>query len=167
MLDNILKSLVHEQGQTAVVQNNAVPNEHNEAVMQEAQQSIFSGLQHMAKENPQQLQQLVDADGDGVQDSPAVNNVANHFAGNISNKFGIPSGAAKSLAIMLIPIVLGKLFKKTKDPNDKSIGLDDLLGGLMGGGGLGGMLGGGQHQQQTGGNKPGFGLDDLGKMFGR
>lgn len=150
MLD-ILKSLIQEQGQSAVVQNNEVPNEHNDAVIQEAEHSIFSGLQQMAKDDPQQLQQLVDADGDGIQDNPAVNNVANNFAGNITSKFGIPSGAAKSLAMMLIPIVLGKLFKKAKDPNDKSIGLNDILGGLVGGGGLGGMLGGvlggNQHQQ--------------------
>lgn len=169
MFDNLLKSLVQQEGQSAVVQNSAVPNEHNEAVMQEATHSITSGLQEMAHNDPQQLQALMNSDANDPH-NPAVNNMANHFAGNITNKFGIPSGAAKGLAMMLIPIVLGKLFGKAKDPNDKSISMTDILGGLTGGGGLGGMLGkmtGGSSQgnQKSGGG--GFGLDDLGKMFGR
>jgi hypothetical protein len=167
----ILKGLITEYGQNAVVNNQDVPNDQNQNVLEEAQNSITQSLQQMAVNNPGQLKQMVDADGDGIQDTEGANNIANQFAGNIANRFGIPAGAAKSIAISLIPVVLGKLFGKAKDPNDKSIGINDILGGLAGGGGVGGILGGflgGNQQNDTNakGNQPGFGLDDLGKMFG-
>ena len=44
-----LTQLVQQFGKDAVVKNDAVPNEQNEAVMQEASNSILDGLKNMAK----------------------------------------------------------------------------------------------------------------------
>jgi hypothetical protein len=43
-----LTQLVQQFGEDAVVKNSAIPNEHNEAVMKEAGNSIFASLQKMA-----------------------------------------------------------------------------------------------------------------------
>ncbi len=137
----ILQNIIREQGQGPIVENNEIPNEHNETVMKEAENSITQGFKEMAEKNPQQLQSLMDS-GDHVDAShPAVSNIANNFAGNIASKLGINASTAKSIAMMVIPMVISKFINKAKDPNDKSIGLQDILGGLTGGGGLGGVLG--------------------------
>jgi hypothetical protein len=47
MLDQLMQ-LIQQSGQQAVVENTEVPNENNEAIMQEAQSSIASGLQGLA-----------------------------------------------------------------------------------------------------------------------
>lgn len=165
-----LSEIMKQVGHSAVVENAAVPNEHNEAVMQEAQKSILDGIQNM---NPAQITQMVEqgtaANGEGV------NNITNQFAGNIAEKFGINSGMAKTIGASLIPIVLGKLMNKAKDPNDQSFGLQDILGSLTGGGAAAAGNGGIQNTINSIGSK--FGLDkdgdgdvdlnDVTKLFGK
>ncbi|MFZ0595552.1 MAG: hypothetical protein WAM46_01105 [Flavobacterium sp.] len=45
-----LTQLVQQYGNSAVVKNDAVPNEQNEAVISETSNSIFAGLQKIASE---------------------------------------------------------------------------------------------------------------------
>ncbi len=45
-----LTQLVQQYGGDAVVNNSAVPNEHNEAVLNETSNSIFAGLQKIVSE---------------------------------------------------------------------------------------------------------------------
>ncbi len=180
--------LVRENGQQTVVKNPAVPNSQNEAVMQEASSSIFSGMQHMMQTGgPGALKSLFEGVQSGNTNHPAVQQVANDFSGNLMQKFGLDSGAAKALAISLIPMVLGKLMHRTQNaPQGSGFSIGSILGSLMGGGALGGLMGGGQSQQaqaQSGGmmgslssmgakmglDKDGDGdtdLNDLMSMFG-
>ena len=51
-----LMNRIRQFGQSSVVENPAVPNEHNEDVMKEAGSSIFSGLKGLAD----------DGDTDGI-----------------------------------------------------------------------------------------------------
>ncbi len=44
MLEQLMQ-LIQQSGQQSVVDNTEVPNEHNDAILNEAQQSITSGLQ--------------------------------------------------------------------------------------------------------------------------
>ncbi len=162
--------LVRESGQQTVVENPAVPNEHNEAVMQEASSSIFSGLQNMMQTGgPGALKGLFEGVQSGDNNHPAVQQVANQFSGNLMQKFGLDSGAAKALAISLIPMVLGKLMNRSQNaPQGSGFSIGNILGSLMGGGGiggaLGGLMGGGNQAQPQQANAGGGMLGSLSSM---
>lgn len=162
MFDELM-NIIRGEGQDAVVNNPAVPNEQNEAVMQEAGSSIMDSMQGMLQQGgPGALKELFAGVQSGDPNHPAVQQVANNFSGGLMEKFGLNSGAAKALAMSLIPIVLSKIMSRASANNGQGTGgfnLGSILGGLMGGGnnagssgGLGGMLGGlfggGQQQQQ-------------------
>lgn len=162
-----LSEILNQASKSAIVENADVPNEHNEAVTQEAQNSILAGLQNM---NPAQITQMVEQGTDA--NSEGVNNITNQFAGNIAEKFGINSNMAKTIGASLIPMVMGKLFNKAKDPNDQSFGLQDILGSLTGGGAASGGI---QNTINSIGGKLGLDkdgdgdvdLNDITKMFGK
>jgi len=130
-----LTQLVQEFGQDAVVKNNAVPNEHNGAVMEEAGNSIFSSLQKLASEGgAEKLAGLLQ--GNNAQDpsNPAVQQITQQLTGSLGEKFGLSGTDAAGVAGSLIPKILGGLVGKANDPND-SFQLTDLIGAISGGGG--------------------------------
>jgi len=130
-----LTQLVQQFGQDAVVKNNAVPNEQNEAVMNEASTSIFSGLQKMASEGGiEQLASLFQ--GKNAQDinNPAVQNLTQQLSVNLNQKFGLSTETSSGLAGNMVTQVLGSLVNKAKDPNDKSFQISDIIGAITGGG---------------------------------
>ena len=130
-----LMQMIQQQGQEAVVNNPEVPNEHNDAVMQEASSSIMSGMTQMLQQGgPGALKTLFEGVQSGDNNNPAVQQLSSGFAGNIMEKFGLNSNAAKAIAISLIPVVLGKLMNRAKDPNDQGFNIGSILGSLMGGG---------------------------------
>lgn len=163
-----LSQILQQQGQQSVVENPDVPNEHNGAVLQEANNSIFDGLKNLlAKSNPQDAANMLQ-NGD-FQDAanPAVSQISGSFVENISRKFGISPERAQSIAATLIPMVLSKLTGKAKDPNETGFNIQDMLGNLQGG-----------NLQQTASNvgaklgldKDGDGdvdMGDLGRVFSR
>jgi hypothetical protein len=169
-----LMQLVRESGQQSVVENPEVPNEHNEAVMHEATSSIAGSVQNlMQTEGPGAVQSLVEDAQNGNTDNPHVQQVSNHFAGNLMQKFGLNSGAAQSIAASLIPMVLGRL-AGGGGGNSGGFNIGNILGSLTGGGGQagsGGMLGGlSSLGAKFGLDKDGDGdvdMSDLGSMFKR
>jgi len=148
MLDQLFQ-MIQQSSQQAVVENNEVPNEHNEAVMQEAQNSIISGLSNLASSG--QINNLLESAGNGQalnNSNPAVQQISNNFMGNIMQKFGISNQAAASIAATVIPMVLGKIMNKGgQSQNNAGGGFD--LGGL-----ISSITGGGQQNQASG--KGGF-----------
>jgi hypothetical protein len=124
---------------------------------------------------PGAIKNLFEGVQSGDANHPAVQGMANNFAGNIMEKFGINGNAAKAIAVSLIPMVLSKVMSRAKDPNDSGFDIGGILGSLMGGGGaggaLGGMLGGNSNapgqpqQQQQGGDLMGQ-LSSMGAKFG-
>ncbi len=130
-----LNEIIRQFGQSAVVDNADVPNEHNDAVMQEAQSSIMNGLQGMvANGQISQLTDMLNSGGSLDQNNPAVQGMANNFLGGITEKFGISKETATKIAMSLIPMVLAQFSKKAGDPNDNSLNITDILGSLTGGG---------------------------------
>lgn len=130
-----LTQLVQQFGNDAVVKNNAIPNENNEAVMNEASSSIFSGLQKMASEGG--IEQLAGLfQGNNAQDStnPAVKQLTDQLTGSLGEKFGLSSATASGVASSMIPQILGSLIGKAKDPNDSSFQITDLIGAISGDG---------------------------------
>lgn len=132
MLDQ-LTQLVQEFGQDAIVKNEAIPNEQNEAALKETSNSIFSSLKNIA--NDVDLSQIVGLlQGKDIdKNNPAIQKITNEVSNSLTQKLGISSSAATSSASAMIPKVLGSLINKANDPKDNSINLSGLLDSLTGG----------------------------------
>lgn len=174
MLDQLMQ-LVQQQGQKTIVENPKVPNEKNEAVMQEASGSVFSGLQDILRTGgPVALKNLFQGAETQDTSNPQVQQIENHFAGNLSQKLGFDANTAKSIAISIIPMVLNQLTNKTKDPNNSSFNIQDMLGSLTGSGSTSNTGGGMMSNLSSIGAKLGLDKDkdgdvdmqDLMGMFG-
>ena len=142
MLEELLQ-LVQQHSQQAVVENTAIPTEHNEAVMNEAVNAITNGLQNYGQGNAEGIMQLFQSQGGVSADHPAVQGISNNFVESITSKFGISSTQAQSIAASIIPMVMAKFIHKTNDPNDQSFNFQNIIGAFTGGssGGLSGILG--------------------------
>ena len=143
MLDQLFQ-MIQESSQQAVIHNTDVPNEHNEAVMQEAQNAIINGLSSMAASG--QINGLLDDAGNGrAMDvaHPAVQQISNSFMGGIMEKFGINSKTAASIAAIIIPMVLSKMMNKGQQTQGNGFDLGGLLSSLAGGAQQGASTNGG------------------------
>lgn len=171
MLEN-LNQLVRENVQDTVVNNQDIPNEKNEEVIQAASGSIFDSLKDQLSSGN------LDALADVFQSGNAGNSpVAQQAAGSFTDKLaglGINAATAKSIAASVIPVIVGKFASKTTDPNDHSFNIADVLGKLGGSDGkfdvsdILGMFNGRQNTQtnQLNGSSPDGGiLDKLKGMF--
>ncbi len=142
MLENLL-SLVTQNANQAIVQNNAIPNENNDAAIQAVTQSIMGGLQDQVQAgNHDGLLSLLGGKSD-VMNNPIVSQLAQGAAGQLMDKFGVDSGAAQQIVAQLIPTVMQQMVQKTNNPADSSFDLGGVVGALSGGNvpsGLGGLL---------------------------
>jgi uncharacterized protein YidB (DUF937 family) len=172
MLEQLM-GLIKDHSQDAIVNNPAIPNEHNNAAMQTILSSVVGGLANQqAAGNSSGLWSLLSgAAGGNVSNNPIVSGIANSAISGLMEKFGLDKNAAGGIISAVLPQVMGSLINKTNDPNDSSFDLSSIMGAVMGGGaqqqggGLGNILGsvlGGAGQQQGGG-----GLGDiLGSVLG-
>ena len=136
-----LTQLVQQFGNDAVVKNNAIPNEQNEAVMNEASSSILSGLQKMVSEGGvEQLAGLFNGNNATNTSNPAVQQLTEQLTGNLGSKFGLSNEVASGVAGSMIPKILGSLVGKAKDPNDSSFNISDLVSAISGGGQNSGIM---------------------------
>lgn len=135
MLENLL-NLVKEYSGDAIVNNPAIPNEHNDSAISTVSTTIFDSLKSIMGNG-------------GISDITNLFNGSNQTGGsgltagiignvvtNLMNKFGISSEHAKDIANQIIPKVLGSLVSKTNDPNDSSFDLSSILQSLSGSGGI-------------------------------
>ena len=137
-----LTQLVQQYGQQDVVNNAAVPNEHNDAVMNEASSSILSGLKNVAGQSGgmEMLAGLFQGNNSSDTSNPVVSMLTNQLSSSLGEKFGLGGAAASGVAASLIPKVLGALIGGAKDPNNSSIQMSDVISGITGGGASGGGL---------------------------
>lgn len=197
MLEQLF-DLVRNNSQDAIVQNPAIPNERNDEAIDTVTHSIFDGLQSQAQgDNLAGLLGMMSGQagtGNNLMNNPMVAGLAQNAIGSLMRKFGINNSAASDIVASVLPMVLSSLIRKTNDPNDRSIDMNDVMGSLTGqrqvdtdrgsfdfnqiGGALadgkldmndlmrmgGGLLGGGGGGQQQSGGGLG-GL--LGGLFGR
>ncbi len=155
MLDQLIK-LVEQNAGTAIVQNKAIPDQNNQAVIKTVAEQIFTGLKSQAAGgNIQQLAGMFQG-GANLGSNPIVSQLISSVASTVATKFGISQQAAQSMASSLLPMVMNQLVKKTNDPKDTSFDLGGIMksvtgnsgfdvGSLLGGksaGDLGNMLGG-------------------------
>jgi hypothetical protein len=161
MLDQLIQ-LVEQHAGSAIVNNPAIPNQHNSAAIQHVAEQIFSGLQnHATSGNLSQLTSLFQS-GSSIGSHPIVAQLISSVAGSVASKFGISSSAAQSMASNLLPTVMSQLVSKTNNPNDSSFDLSNMMQSFTGNSNFDvqGMLG-----QITGGQSGGIG-GMLGKLFG-
>ncbi|WP_413998840.1 DUF937 domain-containing protein [Flavobacterium sp. W1B] len=131
-----LTQLVQQFGKEAVVKNEAIPNDQNEAVINEASDSIISGLQKIVSEGKlDQLAGLFQNNNTQDNSNPVVQQLTEQLTGNLGQKFGLSNEAASGVATNMIPQVLGSLVNKAKDPNDSSFQVSDLVNAISGGSG--------------------------------
>lgn len=116
MLEQFMQ-LIERHGRESVVNNTAVPNEHNNGIMEEARNIITSTLQGMAQNGQgDQVAQM-------AQDSnhPAAQQLQSNFSSSIIEKFGLDGNAASNIAASLIPGVLAAM---TGNNSGNSGGMD-------------------------------------------
>lgn len=131
-----LTQLVQQYGGSAVVNNPAVPNEHNEAVISETSTSIFAGLQKIASEGGgEQLASLFSGKSPIDSSNPVVQQITQQLSGSLGEKFGLSSDASSGVAAGMIPQILGSLVNKAKDPNESGFNISDIIGAISGNGG--------------------------------
>lgn len=128
------QELIKGLGQQAIINNQAVPDSQNEAVMNEARQVLQDNMQQMAQNG--QLQELAQQvqNGQDTARHPATQQVQNNMVSNLMQKFGLDSSAATGVASSLIPSVLNKVLGSNSQFN-----LKDLLSSL-GNGNLGNTI---------------------------
>jgi hypothetical protein len=169
MLEQLMQ-LVREHAQEPVVNNPAVPNENNDAVIGAATQSITASLQdELANGNGTEvLSMLGGHTGNGVvgQDNPLVNKISGNFMDTLLEKFNMDKGSAQQLASSLIPTVLSSLVQKTNDPNNSNFSLSGILNSLTGGKAAGLNLDGILGQFKGGLDTNGDGQVDLKDLMG-
>lgn len=160
MLEDLF-NMVKEFGQQEVVENPDVPNEQNDAVMAEASHAVAGTLQsQLAQGNMAGIMQMFQGKDDSeIMNSPVAQNMQAGFLDNITSKLGINKNVAMGLAASLLPMVISKLVNRTNSTAaaDSGFSLNNLIGGLTGGGGgmdLSGLL----NQFSSGGGGNG-GLD--------
>ncbi len=140
MFDQLL-DLVKQNAGSAIINNPAIPNEHNDDAINTTGNSIMNSLGNQVKGgNMSQLMEMIKS-GNTQQSNPVVSNVSKNVAGDLAQKFNLNSSQASGIAEQLIPVVMNQLVKKTNDPNDKSIDMNSVIGSLTNGG-IGNMLGG-------------------------
>lgn len=167
MLENIFQ-MVKEFGENEVVNNPAVPNEQNNAVMSEASYAVAGTLQQaVANGNMQELMGLFQNE-ENVMSNPLAQQAQGSFIESITSKLGIDSNTASGLAGSLLPMIMNTLVKRTNNqaPEDSGFNINSLIGSLTGGGGnAGGLDIGGLINQFTGGgqggNTGGFDLNNI------
>lgn len=164
-----LMQIIQSQATETVINNPEVPNEHNDAVIKEAGQSVTSSLQNMlASGNVRDVMGLFNSAPDQLNSQPAMQQISGSFISSLTEKFGLNTQQAGSVAGSLLPSVLGQLINKTNDPNDKSLNIQDIFNQLSNGKTSGLDIGGMFSKFKGGLDKDGDGdvdFSDLTSMF--
>ncbi len=164
MLEQIA-SLVKQYGQEAVVNNPAVDNENNSAVMAEATKTITAGFQNlMAGGGLQDIISMFTNSGSGGQQgtggvnnllrNPVVTMMIGHLISKLTTKFNMSPAAASQLSNQLVPSVIEDMVTRTAstDPENDGFNLNSLVGALSGGQAAGNFNFQDLISQVTGGN---------------
>jgi hypothetical protein len=148
MLEELF-SLIKEQGTDTVINNPAIPNEQNNAVLADATHSVASELQGvLAGGGLQSVLSLFsngnnNSGGSSLLNNPIVSNIISSFTNKLTTNHGIAADQAGGIANNLIPSVLSNLISKTNDPNNSSFDIGSIISSLTGGAQASGAQSGG------------------------
>jgi len=170
MLDQLVK-LVEQNAGDSIIKNQAIPNQFNNAAIQEVAGSIFNTLQsQVAKGNLQQVASMFQGGGgqSNLVNNPMVKQMITSVAANFASKFGVSPAQAQSIVSGLLPTVMNQFINKTNDPKDNSFDLTSMMKTMSGNSNLDvssilGQLGG----TNSGSNPLGALGGIAGKLFGK
>lgn len=139
MLENLF-NLIKEQGADDVINNPAIPNEQNNAVLASATSSVAEEFQgELAGGGLQNIMSLFGEGGNNagggissLMNNPIVGNIISSFTNKLTNQHGVPADQASGIAGNLIPNVLSNLINKTNDSNDGSFNINGIINSLTG-----------------------------------
>ncbi|MFZ4752926.1 MAG: hypothetical protein ACOYLG_06240 [Chitinophagaceae bacterium] len=187
MLEQLF-NLIQNESEQEIIQNPAIPNEHNSHAVGLATDSIFSGFQNaLSSGGLKDVLGMFGGKSSPDSSNPLVGGMVNNLVKNLMTKFGIDNTMAVSIASSLIPNVLNKLISKTNDPSDNGFDINGIIGSLTGNSPQqgGGVNLPGLQENQSGGIDFGnilknitsggldadrdgsIGLDDIASMVGR
>lgn len=129
MLEN-LESLIRDNAQASVVNNDQVPNEKNEQVIQAASSSVVDVLNNQGGTGG--IGDMISSFTNGSAQNGVIDKVMATFADKLGG-LGISAETAKSIGSSLIPMVMTKFFNKAADPNDNDFNLQEMIGKFAGG----------------------------------
>ncbi len=132
MLDNLI-NLIKQNAGESIINNPAVPNEKNDAAIQETGNSIFETLKNaLAGGNIKDIFSMFNK-GHADQSHPVVQDATIGAANNLQQKLGLDQQQASNIAGSLVPNVMNQLAQKTADPSDSSFNIQDIFNKLSGG----------------------------------
>jgi hypothetical protein len=131
MLDNLM-DLVRKYTGTAVNSNPAIPNEKNEAVTEQAGNSIVDTLRN-ALGSGRITDVLSFFKKGGKESDDIVNEATTNYAHDLQANQGLDALQAKEVAEKVVPQAMNEMAAKTADPNDKSFNIQDIFNKLTGG----------------------------------
>ena len=131
MFDQLM-NLVKQYSGDAVINNPAVPNEQNDAVMSTASGSIMDTLKGMMSGGgaASVLNLFSQNTNEDVTNHPVTQNVSSNLVTTLMNKFGFDSDKASGIASSVIPMVMSKLVSKTNNSTDNSFDLQGIFNSL-------------------------------------
>lgn len=168
MLDQLFE-LIKNNSQEAIVNNPEVPNEMNEPAMEVASNSILESLRGFSESDIQQIQ--TDVNNNNIDmNSQQMGFLGGNMTDGLMKKLGLNSGAAKTIGAILLPLILKQLFGGKSNtgaaaPASSGFNIQDILGGILGGGNAGGNNPLGNANAQGGGGIMDK-VSDIGKSLG-
>lgn len=132
MFENLL-NLVKQHAGDAIINNPAIPNEHNDEAVSMASNSIMDGLKGALSGGG--INDIVSmfSHNDNAAASPVSQNIQCNFVQSLISRFGIDQSQAGNIASSLIPVVMQKFVHKTNDPNDSSFDIQGIVSSITGG----------------------------------
>ena len=177
MLEQLM-GLIQNNSQEAIVNNPAIPNEHNNSAMETIMGAITGGMQQHAQGGQGGMAGLAGllggqsgTSGGGLMSNPIVAGIAQQAISGLMAKFGMGNSAASGIVSQVLPGVMGSMVQQTNDPNNSAFNMSDIMG-VMADGKVdmsdimniaGKFMGGGGQQQQQGAGGIG---SLLGGLFG-
>ena len=138
MFENLV-NLIKENAGEAIINNTAIPNEHNDSAIQSTATSIMDALRNHVGNNG--IEGLTSMISDGSINGGLMDVIKNNVSGSLMQKFGLDCGAAGNIVSSLIPTVMQKFTQQTNDPNNSNFDLQGIIGSLSGGEGIGNVIG--------------------------
>ncbi len=134
MFNQLLK-LVKEHAGEAIINNPAIPNQHNDAAIKTAATGIMDQLKNVVKTGGvSSLTGLLASKS--IESNPLIQGISSNVTGELMKKFGLDKGQAGAIVQKLIPVVMSQFVSKTNDPKDNSFDVKNIVSSLSGGGGI-------------------------------
>ncbi|HEX6227554.1 MAG TPA: hypothetical protein VFZ52_24220 [Chryseolinea sp.] len=132
MLEQLI-NLVQQNSGEEIVKNPEVPNEFNNAAIQDVAKQILNGLQGQAdKGNMQDIMLMFQGSRSSIAGNPVISQLISGATRSLSTRFGVSPQAASQIANSLIPVVMNQFVSRTNDPSDKDFDLEDFVKNVTG-----------------------------------